>query len=191
MSPTPTVKPKIKKMLVKQVVADNAPAKRKEPEPDENDEWDYIPEEIEECDYVVVLASERNKFAFELPNIKDRYIWIIKSAKYVPRTRNIKGVFMYNRTRNPQDPWQWDKKPQPAISIEDYDIMAILHPYIPYKKDGTPYGEDEVIDNKEEVSEWKYEAITTLTDANIDHIESNIVKVKELAKKVAKKQRTG
>lgn len=191
--PTRTVTPKIKKMLVKEVATDNAPAKRKHPEPEHIEEWDYIPDEIETCDYVVLLASQKDQFAFELPNIKDRYIWIIKSAKYTPRTRTLKGIFMYNRSRNPQDPWHCDVKPQPAMSIEDYDIMAILHPYIPYKKDGSPYGEDEVID-KDEVSEWKYEAITTLTDDNIQHIESNVVKVIQLAERVAKtkkKKRSG
>jgi hypothetical protein len=179
MCPVATVKPKMQKPVVekKAVVEIPNPRKRKEPEPSTvDDEWDFIPDSIEKGDIVVILCSKKDKFSFTLPNIPDKYVWIAKAVKYSPSTRNFTGVFMYNSTRNIKDPWQFGKKPERAFPIEDYDIMDILSPKIPLKPDGTPYEDDEEVD-EETVSDFMIKDISILTDYNIKCIENMVKKV--------------
>jgi hypothetical protein len=107
----PSVVPVVHPSVVSNVPSKASKRARSNDEPSDNIEWDILPTAIEKGDIVVLLCAKEDKASFNLPNIIEKKIWIAKAIKYAPSSSNFTGIFMYNNTRDPKDPWMIRKKP--------------------------------------------------------------------------------
>lgn len=85
-------------------------------------EWDWIPENIEPGNFVVVLADKNNKQAMALPNI-DTKVWVIEAKVYNKKTQNLVGTFYYNKELDIGHPLT--ETASCKIAIDERSVLAI------------------------------------------------------------------
>lgn len=84
--------------------------------------WDWIPENIEPSNFVVVLAKKPDRYALSIPGL-DSKVWVVEAKVYNKKSGFLLGSFHFNKEGDISKPLTHTKKDR--VQIDERCVLSI------------------------------------------------------------------